>query len=161
MKHVYYGVKKQSNLHIDDFRLASLKTYCREYKNYYRSKIEREIENLKNNEHSPYITIEYVTIDNEVFITEENHEHILEISDEVEIGKHKGRVVYRRYDPVNDTMYYYTNIIVLQVETENFSKQLEEARSFVLNELERLYEEYFKEDKKDKKGKNLWKKLFE
>lgn len=177
LKHVYYGIKEHLFVIKDSYQLSGLKASLEHAYtsnsslDYYKSEIKKEIENLKNNRYSSYIKKEYITIDNEVFIAEKEHDHVLEVGDEVKIGKHQGNIVNRCYDLLNDTMYYYTDIIVISID-EEVKNQMKAARDLTLKELQVLYREYFDENNKNKnknkksidenngKKKGFWEKLF-
>jgi hemerythrin len=172
MKHIYYGIKRQTVPYIDKCRLHALDRdlsshYELYHRSFYRAEIISSVKSLKENRDTIYVWKQYANISNEVFITEKQHEHICEIGDKVKIGRHEGKITDRKYNAENDIMYYYTDIIVADMDSEETDKQLKIARKAVLEELRRLFKKHFSEEEKPlprgeipNKKKSFWERIF-
>lgn len=152
MKHIYYGLKQERRLMKDNYEIWDLRfniEHCdSQYSyNFQKGRIERYLKELEKSDNF-LIRTHVSTLDKEVFITEKEHEHVLEVGDRVELGKHTGKVLDKRYDAINDVMHYYTDVVLIRIVDENLEERKEEYRLEVLKELKELY--YSKQKMYDK-----------
>lgn len=99
-----------------------------------------------------------ITVDDKVFIVKKEHEHVLDIDDEVIIDDYHGIVEKREYDAVNDTMHYFTDIVVeIDYNKENNKKKIGEIKEEYLPKLENILKVYNPTQKKKERG--FWREL--
>jgi hypothetical protein len=154
MKHIYYGLTQKEVLLIDTIQAYDIRVKMDNPRIFHFNDniIKLNIDALEKG-HSHLIRTVFNTIDEEVYIAEREHEHVLEIDDTVELGEYKGRIIDKRYDAINDIMYYYTDITVETIRDENLEEQKESRRLKLLKEFKDLYEEAKRKSKEEKNVK--------
>jgi hypothetical protein len=122
----------------------------------YKYRVKGVIEQLKN-KNSYLLYIDFYVTDREVYITEVRDAEVLNIGHKVKLFDKEGKVTDKKYDATNNIMYYYTDIVMETVESEEVNSEFDEITAKAINQLEELYEHYFSEPEK-KKG--FFKRLF-
>jgi hypothetical protein len=158
MKHIYYGLKQEEVLWKDSFEIHDLKIraeFSDSLYTYYKDRIEHHIKELERGS-SYLIRTHSFTHDNEVFMSEKRHDHILEVDEFFELGKYQGKVNSRTYDAENDVMHYYTNAVVIKTQEENLEEKKEDYRKELIHELKSIY---YGANYKEKEEKAKYKEL--
>jgi hypothetical protein len=154
MKHIYYGVKKQKKVHFSKYELQGIDyMLSNNHKSsyYYRDcrvKLESCIVALKarcSNIGRLFSTSD--TFVENVIIYQTHRGHVNKENDYVEfnniLGKDKilVQITSRHYEPIQDTMHYYTGIIVEELPLDE--EEFEKIRLEVLEKAEAIYEKHF------------------
>lgn len=100
-------------------------------------------------------------MDSKVFILEKEHEHdyVLDIGDVVRLDDYSGIVEKKEYDTLNDTMHYFTDIVVETDYNEQGNRnKINEIKEDYLPRLKNILTTYDAMEKKEKRG--FWSELF-
>lgn len=156
---IYYGTKLSTYVDDNTFKIAEIEGELKyNYQMYWhKENIPRLIEWLKKKK-SHFLYITYRVTDKEIYIAEAQDAEVLDTGHKVKLFDKEGMVTGRTYDVTNDIMYYFTDIVMETVESEEVNAEFEEKRLKLIDDLEELYEQYFTETKEKKKG--FFKRLF-
>jgi hypothetical protein len=162
MKHIYYGMELTKIVY-ESYELKMIESEMDwRGKNYTREKLENAIERLKSGMDTYLLCESTTTTSWNTEIESRYRDVVLEVNDKVELMHGVGTITNRIYDPVTDTMRYYTNVVVKVHTPDNFDEKMKKAKEDALLYLETLYEKHFTPKKKtenvEKKG--FWASLF-
>lgn len=138
MKNIYYGVKTETQILRNLYDIMDLKSKIERRYTYDAWLIRSHIHSLKQGA-SYLLSLYDGIIDEKVFIFNKNHEYMLNVGEIVTIENDKGKITKKEYDAVNDTMHYYTDIVVEKICKPETIEQFEKARLELLTELKELY----------------------
>jgi hypothetical protein len=142
MKQVFYGIEKKEVVFVDKWGLKVLECDVdndlsgRKHQFLYNhKKVERYVwkaETVSNEEFDMYRTT----------VTSRK----LDEGDKIKIGEKTGVVTQKIYSPIENTMYYYTDIVARLTKSENFDVEMAEKKEWVQAEIDRILNKYKKEE---------------
>lgn len=161
MLNIFYGTKLNSYVWDDAYRIAdiALDLEYNQHVDLHKEQIPRLIEGLRNKKsHLAYIG--FRVVDKEVFICETKDTEILDVGHKVILLNEEGKITGRIYDPTNDIMFYYTDIVMEKITTEASEQELEEKTANCISVLEEIYDTYFNKINEKGEKKGFFKRLF-
>ena len=92
----------------------------------------------------------------EVVIEESKSSVLLPVGEKIGIRGYSGTITKRKYDPVTETMHYYTDIVYKITNLEEKEKIFKDAQEKALKNLRELKEKFFypKEEEEEEKEEN-------